>query len=101
MKKLMQPDLLRTRILLWAREENHLGKLPQQAIQLLEAILYRGELTRGDAPDILNVSDRHARRFTAILIEQGILVSDAPKSALKLAFPATLASRWMPGLFPS
>jgi Fic family protein len=100
MEKLMQPELLRTRILLWAREEIHLGNLPPQSIQILEAILYRGEISRGEMTDILNVTDRHARRLTSILIEKGILISDSPKSALKLAFPATLISRWLPGLFP-
>lgn len=101
MEKLMQPDLLRTRILLWAREEIHMGNLPSQAIQILEAILYRGEVARGDMMEVLNVTDRHARRLTLSLIEKGILISDSPKSALKLAFPAALASRWMPGLFPA
>lgn len=101
MEQLMQPDLLRTRILLWAREESQLGKLPPQSIQILEAILYRGEISRGEMSDILNVTDRHARRLTSTLIERGILISDSPKSPLKLAFPATLASRWMPGLFPA
>ena len=101
MEKLMQPDLLRTRILIWAREEIEMGHLPVQSMQILESILYRGEISRGDMSAILNVTDRHARRLTAPLIEKGILVSDSPKSALKLAFPAALASRWMPGLFPS
>jgi len=101
MEKLMQPDLLRTRILVWAREEIQLEKLPVQSIQILEAILYRGEISRGEMSSILNVTDRHARRLIAALIQRGILVSDSPKSQLKLAFPATLASRWMPGLFPS
>ncbi|MCZ6925353.1 MAG: Fic family protein, partial [Rickettsia endosymbiont of Ixodes persulcatus] len=100
MEKLMQPDLLRTRILLWAREESQLGKLPPQAVQILEAILYRGEISRGEMAGILNVTDRHARRLTAILIENGILVSDSPRSSLKLAFPAALIGRWMPGLLP-
>jgi Fic family protein len=101
MEKLMQPDLLRTRILMWAREESQLGKLPPQTIQILEAILYRGEISRGEMSGILNVTDRHARRLTSTLIERGILISDSPKSSLKLAFPAVLASRWMPGLFPA
>ena len=100
MEKLMQPDLLRTRILLWAREESELGNLPPQAIRILESILYRGEISRGEISNILNVTDRHARRLTATLIENGILISDTPKSPLKLAFPAALAHRWMPGLFP-
>jgi hypothetical protein len=51
--------------------------------------------------DILNVTDRHARRLISPLVEKGILISDLPKSPLKLAFPAVLASSWMPGLFPS
>lgn len=100
MEKLMQPELLRTRILLWAREEIELGRLHPQSLRILEAILYRGEISRGEMAGILNVTDRHARRLTAALIEKGILVSDSPKSSLKLAFPAALASRWMPGLFP-
>lgn len=101
MEQLMQPDLLRTRILLWAQEEVQLNKLPPQSIQILEAILYRGELSRSEISALLNVSDRHARRLTSILLDQGIFISDTPKSPLKLAFPATLANRWMPGLFPA
>ncbi len=100
MEKLMQPDMLRTRILLWAREEVELGELPSHALQILEAILYRGEISRGEMASILNVTDRHARRLTAVLIEKRILISDSVKSSLKLAFPAELAHRWMPGLFP-
>ncbi len=100
MKNVMQPDHLRTRILLWAREEIELKHLPPQSMQILEAILYRGEISRKDIAEILHITDRHARRLTLPLVEKGILISDSPKSPLKLAFPATLASRWMPGLFP-
>jgi Fic family protein len=100
MEKLMQPDLLRTRILVWAREEIELGNLPAASFQILEAILYRGEVSRGEISTMLNVTDRHARRLAATLIEKGILISDTPKSSLKLTFPAVLASRWLPGLFP-
>ncbi len=100
MEKLMESDRLRARILLWAKEEVELEKLPPQSIQILETILYRGEISRGELAILLNVTDRHARRLTATLIERGILVSDFPKSPLKLAFPASLANRWMPGLFP-
>jgi Fic family protein len=100
MEKLMQPELLRTRILLWAREEIALRNLPQQSLQILEAILYRGEISRSEMAGVLNVTDRHARRLTSVLVEKGILISDSPRSSLRLAFPAALANRWMPGLFP-
>ncbi len=100
MEGLMQPDLLRTRILLWAQEEVQLGRLPPQSLQILEAILYRGQLSRAEVANVLNVTERHARRLTAVLIKKGIIISDSPKAPLKLAFPAALANRWMPGLFP-
>ena len=32
--------------------------------------------------------------------ERGVLLSDSSRAPLRLAFPATLAARWMPGLFP-
>lgn len=100
MEKLMQPEKLRTRILLWAKEELEMGEFPPQSILLLEAILYRGEISRGEMVNILNVSDRHARRLAEPLFEKGIFISDTTKSPIRLGFPATLADRWMPGLFP-
>lgn len=100
MEELMQPDQLRTRIILWAREEIEMKKIPPQTIQILEKILYRGEISRGELPELLNVTERHARRLTSSLIELGILSSESSKSSIKLAFPAKFANRWMPGLFP-
>ena len=90
----------RTRILLWAEEETRLGHLAPKAGQILEAVLYRGELPRADIPALLGVGERHARRIVGDLDRIGVLVSDLPRAPLRLAFPAALASRWMPGLFP-
>ena len=100
MEELVQPDRLRNRILLWVEEEVRAGALPPKAGNILEAILYRGELPRGDVADILGVGDRHARRVVAALSERGVVVSTSSRAPLRLAFPAKLASRWMPGLFP-
>jgi Fic family protein len=100
MEELVQPDRLRARILLWVEEEIRAGALPPKAGNILEAILYRGELPRGDVADILSVGDRHARRVVAALSERGVVVSTSSRAPLRLAFPAKLASRWMPGLFP-
>lgn len=100
MEDLVQPAKLRARILTWAEEETRLGALPPKSGALLEAILYRGALPRGDVERVLGASDRTARRLTASLIERGVVASDSPRAPLRLAFPATLASRWMPGLFP-
>jgi len=100
MERLMQPDRLRTRMLLWAEEEIRLGSLPARAGAVLEAALYRGELPRGETPGIIGGSERSARRVVSALIDAGVLMSESSRAPLKLAFPATLAARWMPGLFP-
>jgi Fic family protein len=100
MEGLMQPDQLRTRILHWAEEETRLYALPPKSGSVLEALLYRGELPRSDIGTIVNTGERQARRVVAALINQGAIISESTRAPLRLAFPATLAARWMPGLFP-
>jgi Fic family protein len=100
MENLMEPNRLRTRILLWAEEEIRLNNLPPRAGKVLEAVLYRGELPRGEVAGIVGTQERHARRVVSALVERGVLVSDSSRAPLRLVFPAALASRWMPGLFP-
>ena len=94
------PTALRTRILIWAEEEIRLGQLPAKSGTVLEALLYRGELPRGDAAAILSTGERQARRVVSALLEKEVLTSESPRAPLRLSFPAILASRWMPGLFP-
>ncbi len=100
MENLVQPDRLRARILLWVEEEIRLGSLPPKSGNVLEAVLYRGELPRGDAAAIVGTGDRQARRIVSALLEKDVLTSESARSPLRLAFPAGLAPRWMPGLFP-
>ncbi len=100
MERLVQPDQLRVRILRWAEEEITLNRMPPKSGAVLEALLFRGELPRGDAAAIVGTGDRQARRVVSALLEQGVLISESMRAPLRLAFPATLASRWMPGLFP-
>lgn len=100
MESLMEPDRLRARILLWVEEEVRLNHLPPRSKNVLEAVLYRGELPRGDVPGVVGTGERHGRRIVAALIERGVLVAESSRAPLRLVFPAALASRWMPGLFP-
>ena len=100
MESLVQPDRLRARILLWVEEEIRLGSLPANSGIILEMILYRGELARGEGAAIIGTGERQARRIVSALLDRGVLVSDSPRAPLRLAFPAALASRWLPGLFP-
>jgi Fic family protein len=100
MESLAQPDRLRTRILMWAEEEIRLGELPAKSGTVLEALLHRGELPRGDADMVAGTSERQGRRIVSALLEKEVLTSESPRAPLRLSFPAILASRWMPGLFP-
>ena len=100
MEELVQPDRLRDRILIWTAEEMRADKLPPKSDKVLEAVLFRGELPRGDVAPLLGTTIRHARRVTSSLLAEGILTSESTRAPLRLTFPAKLASRWMPGLFP-
>jgi Fic family protein len=100
MEGLVEPSRLRERIRMWAEEEIRAATLLPQAGRVLEAVLYRGEVPRGDVPEIVGTGDRQARRIVASLLKAGVLQSESTRAPLRIAFPATLAGRWMPGLFP-
>ena len=100
MERLIQPDRLRDRIQIWAEEEVRGERLPRHAGAVLEAVLMRGELPRGHVPRVLGVGRRQARRITSALLDRGVLTSASTRAPFRLALPASLAHRWMPGLFP-
>jgi Fic family protein len=100
MEGLAQPTRLRDRLLIWTEEEIRAGSLPPKSGKVLEALLYRGEVQRGEVADLLGTGERQARRLTAALLERGVVRSKSSRAPLHLAFPARLAPRWMPGLFP-
>jgi hypothetical protein len=67
----------------------------------------RGERTALMEPLVLSEGSPHRPGLTDLavelaqrLTEHGVLISQSSRSPLRLAFPAALASRWMPGLFP-
>ncbi len=100
MASLLQPERLRHRILIWVEEQIRMDALPKQSGMVIEAVLYRGELPRGDVAQIVDTGKRQARRVTSALVEQNVLASESSRAPLRLAFPAQYAARWTPGLFP-
>lgn len=100
MEGLMQPSALRARILKWAEDEILYDKLPSQSPQVLDAILFKGSLPRAEVPRVINKAERTARMVTTALSKEGIIYSAGPRDAWQIAFPAKLASRLTPGLFP-
>ena len=43
---------------------------------------------------------KDAKTFISALFEKDVLTSKSTRAPLGLAFPASVASRWIPGLFP-
>lgn len=100
MRSLVRPDQLRKRVITWANEEISKKSLPPRTTIVLESLLTSGELPRGDIAVMLGLSPAGARRVISGLAEKGVIVSETSRAPVRLAFPATLASSWLPGLFP-
>jgi Fic family protein len=100
MENLVQPEKLRARIKHWVDEEIALGSLHEKSGLILDAILYRGELPRSEVTGLIGASSRTASRVVSSLIDYEVVKSETSKAPLLIHFPAALASRWMPGLFP-
>jgi len=100
MNELMQPKSLRERIMKWAEEEAAYGRLPGKSPRILDAILFRGSLPKSEVAEVLGQSARSARDATSALSKQGIITSPGAREDWQLAFPARLAPRIAPGLFP-
>jgi len=100
MEELMNPKELQVRVMVWAKEQTAAKELAPHSDKILEALLYRGELQRGEVQGILHTNERSAQRAVTTLVKRGVIVSDSSRAPLRIAFPASLAARWMPELFP-
>ena len=92
---------LRARILTWAEEEIRLNRLPPRSGDILEAVLYRGELPRAEMPRASSAPASVRPAASSPRCSTG--ASSSPRARARRCvwhFPPTLASRWMPGLFP-
>jgi Fic family protein len=100
MSELMQPSALHARVLDWAREEEQSGALMPSSTRVLAHILAHRRLERRDVPEVVGFEERKSRRVTALLLKRGIITAPTHRAAFRIAFPAALAPRLMPGLYP-
>lgn len=99
MARLIDPKGLRGRTLGWARQEMSASRLPPRSDRILDALLYHGELARGEVAPLLSTSSRHGRRLTAALMARGAIGAGSARATLRLEFPGALIDRWLPGAF--
>lgn len=100
MQRLMDPDAIQERTIKWAEEEAKFGNIPSRSHRVLEAILFRGSLPRAKVAEVLDQSERAANNVMSALMKKGIVFSSGARAPWQIAFPATLAPRLMPGMFP-
>jgi Fic family protein len=75
-------------------------ELRPEAFVLLEQILQRGELPRGDAARVTGMKERSARDLLGALVSDGIVGSETPKGPVSLRFPLDAIEILFPSLFP-
>lgn len=100
MTQLLDLDGMQKRIGAYVERQVDFGRLQKRSGYLLEAALVHGELPRGEAPRILNMPERSARRVLKELLDKKLLTSDTAKSPVRLAFPAKVAAYYFPSLYP-
>lgn len=69
------------------------------AFPILDRVLLRGEMPRGEAERITGLKERSARMVLSSLVEDGILGSGTPKGPVSLRFPSHSVDILFPRLF--
>lgn len=100
MEGLMRPKDLRARIMAWADDEIRLKRMHEKSKLILDHILFTGSLERRDLPGLVGTDERQARRMAEPLVKIGLIRAVSTRAPYALAFPAVLAPRLMPGLYP-
>lgn len=68
---------------------------------LLKTVATTGEITRGEAFRVIEMSERTGRNILKGLLDEGLLIARSEKGAVRLGFPAHVAGYWFPQLYPN
>lgn len=101
MSGLLEPATLLTRIEIHVEEEIRAKHLVRGSFAVLREAVLSGEVERSKIPSLTGYEERGARNVTAALVDRGMLTSTSHRAPLRLAFPAEVAERWFPNLYPA
>jgi Fic family protein len=101
MENLLRLDQIESRIdwYVQTRSKQRQKPLWDKAARLLRAVFMRGALPRGKAAEILNMSERSARRTVSALIEEGLLQSPSHRALLTIGLPIHVLPYYFPDLY--
>jgi Fic family protein len=101
MSGLLEPSTLLTRIEIHIEEEVRAKRLLRGSFAVLREAVIDGEVERSRIPALTGYEERAARNVTAALVDRGMLTAASHRAPLRLAFPADVAERWFPNLYPA
>ena len=101
MSSLLEPVTLLTRIEIHIEEEVRTKRLQRGSFAVLREAVMSGEVQRSKIPALTGYEERGARNVTAALVDRGMLTAATHRAPLRLAFPAAVAERWFPNLYPA
>ena len=101
MAGLIEPSMLLTRMEIHVEEEIRAKRLLRGSFAVLREAMISGEVERSNIPSLTGYEERGARNVTAALVQRGILTASSHRAPLRLAFPADVAERWFPNLYPA
>jgi Fic family protein len=101
MSGLLEPTTLLTRIEIHMEEEIRGKRLQRGSFAVLREAVMSGEVERSKIPALTGYEERSARNVTAALVDRGMLTAATHRAPLRLAFPADVAERWFPNLYPA
>lgn len=101
MSGLLEPATLLTRIEIHIEEEIRSKRLQRGSFAVLREAVLAGEIQRAKIPMLTHYEERGARNVTAALVGRGMLTASSHRAPLRLAFPADVAERWFPNLYPA
>lgn len=100
MSGLLDLDGMQKRIQAVVDRQVSIGELKPETGHLLKDLFLRGQIARGEIPNIVGMPERSARRVVSSLLEKGYLVSASEKGPVMLGFPASLVGYYFPRLYP-
>lgn len=101
MESLLEPVELLNRMEIWTEEEIRAKRLPKGSWALLREAVLVGEFPRAQGEVLTGYQERQARTVLTALLDRGFLVSDTPRSKVRLGFPVEIIERWLPRLYPA
>jgi Fic family protein len=100
MGALLDLDAMQDRILRYAAHRTAMNDAPAGLGLLLRETFMRGAVPRGEAPRLLNMPERTARRYVADFLKQGLISSESSLAPLAINFPSASVGYFFPRLYP-